>query len=147
MLTALSACTTHLGMDIGDEDLELRDVIGAARSRWGLPAIAVLVARGCETLSQAASGVRMVGDAQEVGVGVPWHIGSCTKAMAATLTAIFIERGHASWESRLGDIFPERAGQMHRDAAGIERQRAQVLRPRLPARPRREPRSVCEVRT
>ncbi|MGZ3744221.1 MAG: serine hydrolase domain-containing protein, partial [Pseudobdellovibrionaceae bacterium] len=36
-----------------------------------------------------------------------YHLGSDTKSMTATLTAIFIDAGKLSWTSTLGDLFPE----------------------------------------
>ncbi|MGB0953352.1 MAG: serine hydrolase domain-containing protein [Planctomycetota bacterium] len=44
-----------------------------------------------------------------------FHLGSCTKAMTATLAATFIEEGKLSWDSTLVDVFPELEEGMHAD--------------------------------
>ncbi len=36
-----------------------------------------------------------------------FHLGSCTKAMTATLAAILIEEGIFGWDSKLVDLMPE----------------------------------------
>jgi CubicO group peptidase (beta-lactamase class C family) len=36
-----------------------------------------------------------------------FHIGSCTKSMTATLTAMLIEEGKLRWDTTIADVFPE----------------------------------------
>jgi CubicO group peptidase (beta-lactamase class C family) len=43
-----------------------------------------------------------------------WHIGSCTKAMTATVFGRLVDRGLIGFETPLGDVLPERADQMTR---------------------------------
>lgn len=36
-----------------------------------------------------------------------WHLGSCTKAMTATLCALLVQDGKLKWESSIGEVFVE----------------------------------------
>lgn len=71
----------------------------------GVPALgaAVVSARGLEALG--AVGLRSwTGDA-DVTVDDRWHLGSCTKALTATLVARLVERGALGWETTVGSVF------------------------------------------
>jgi len=41
-----------------------------------------------------------------------WHLGSCTKALTATLFARLVDRGRVTFETSLGDVLPDMAMQM-----------------------------------
>ena len=41
-----------------------------------------------------------------------FHIGSCTKSMTATLTAMLIEEGKLRWDTTIAEVFPELKGKM-----------------------------------
>lgn len=53
-----------------------------------------------------ASGVRKVGFETQVSSQDKFHLGSCTKAMTATLVAILIEEGKLSWTTTMKELFP-----------------------------------------
>ena len=81
--------------------------------QYGLPAIsAALVERG-ELAAIGASGVRRVGSDVAVTTDDRWYLGSCTKAMTATLVARLVQRGELEWDTTLAQVFPERAEAMH----------------------------------
>src|SRR4051812_39196375 len=65
----------------------------------------------------ASVGVRKVGSAAGFGAGDVIHLGSCTKAMTATMIGTLVEQGALSWTSTLGDIFPDQ--EMHPDVRTI----------------------------
>ena len=44
--------------------------------------------------------------------GDVFHIGSCTKSMTATLTAILIDEGKLRWDTTIAEVFPELKGKM-----------------------------------
>lgn len=76
------------------------------RNRYKLPGLVGMV------MSNGSSAFVEVGVSID-GQSVPmkhtqlFHLGSCTKAMTATLLAIFIQRGAFMWETTLGTLFPE----------------------------------------
>lgn len=52
-------------------------------------------------------GVRKMGSDVLITPNDKFHLGSCTKAMTATLVAIFIEEGKLDWKTTLKDIFSD----------------------------------------
>jgi CubicO group peptidase (beta-lactamase class C family) len=53
------------------------------------------------------AGIRKAGDPSEMTSEDRCHLGSCTKAMTATLLAIFVDRGQFSWDSTLSSLIPD----------------------------------------
>ncbi|MFN0131179.1 MAG: serine hydrolase domain-containing protein [Phycisphaerales bacterium] len=80
--------------------------IEAIREKRKLPALAVVVMDGTRVALSAATGVRATGSSQRVTIDDQWHLGSCTKAMTATLAARLVERGKITWEMKVVDLFP-----------------------------------------
>lgn len=84
-----------------------------------VPALAGAVVRAEGPIRVGAVGVRQAGRKEQVTADDRFHIGSCTKAMTATLCARLIEQGKLSWTTTLGDAFPDLAGKMHKDYRGV----------------------------
>jgi CubicO group peptidase (beta-lactamase class C family) len=76
-----------------------------------LPSLAAALVKGNEIVSTGAVGVRKLGEPDKVTVDDKYHLGSCTKTMTATLTAILIEEGLLTWETTIGDVLSP----VHRD--------------------------------
>jgi CubicO group peptidase (beta-lactamase class C family) len=79
------------------------------RDAHHLPALAGAVVQGRETMGIAAVGSRALGAPDAVTVDDPWHLGSCTKAMTATLIGRLVERGLLRWETTLAEVYPDLA--------------------------------------
>lgn len=81
------------------------------RARHGLPALggAIVRADGRDgaRVVVGVTGVRAEGSTAAVTTDDPWHLGSCTKAMTATLVALEVERGTLAWRTTLATVFPE----------------------------------------
>lgn len=79
--------------------------LDAIRIKHGLPALSrALVFDG--HVEVESSGVRKAGDAAPVERGDRFHLGSCTKAMTATVAAIFVERKALRWDEPLTELLP-----------------------------------------
>src|SRR5688500_10943498 len=52
-------------------------------------------------------GMRKVNEEMEIKVSDRFHLGSCTKAMNATLAALLVEQNYLRWDSPLKDLLPE----------------------------------------
>ncbi|HXS99062.1 MAG TPA: serine hydrolase domain-containing protein [Elusimicrobiota bacterium] len=76
------------------------------REKHGLPGMARARLQDGK-LSVEVSGVRRFGEPASVRPGDQWHLGSCTKAMTATLVALFAERGLLRWNETLPELFPQ----------------------------------------
>lgn len=72
-----------------------------------IPAMSVLLLRDGKVVEQLEAGVRSVGSDAPVTPDDRWHLGSCTKAMTALLAAVSVDRGEISWETTIGESFPE----------------------------------------
>ncbi len=117
---------------------DLRELLAPIRARHGVPALGAAVLVDGELAALGVDGVRRVGDAAKVTADDRWHLGSCTKAMTATLLARFVERGALQWTATVADTLPDLAGKLHADARAITV--AQLLQHRagLPGGPPRD---------
>jgi CubicO group peptidase (beta-lactamase class C family) len=76
------------------------------------PSLSALVFDADSVLAQGAIGVRVAGENDLVTRDDRYHLGSCTKAMTATLAARMVEAGEFSWDTTLAEGFPDLAGTM-----------------------------------
>jgi CubicO group peptidase (beta-lactamase class C family) len=89
------------------------------RQRYGLPAMAAAVILDGRTIVWDATGVRKAGSDVKVTPNDKFHIGSCTKAMTATLIAMLVERGKLRWDITLSSALPDMADEMHPDYRNV----------------------------
>src|SRR6185312_14946076 len=83
-----------------------QDALNTIRENFHLPELGVLVLHD-GVIRQSVSGVRKWGDPTPGQVTDRFHLGSCTKAMTATVLALFVERGQLRWNATLAELFPE----------------------------------------
>lgn len=93
--------------------LELQDALEHLIKRHDIPGMAVVVIDGERIIESAAVGVRVRGSEERVTFEDAWHLGSCTKAMTATLAARLVEQGHIRWDSTIVELVPEMSVKMH----------------------------------
>jgi CubicO group peptidase (beta-lactamase class C family) len=115
LLTAgvLIASNTTVSNDAPNQSLE------TIRKKYDLPALAVVVVKDGQICDRIAVGVRKWGDATPVTTNDVFHIGSCTKSMTATLTAMLIEEGKLNWNTTIADVFPELKGKMDKQYEAV----------------------------
>ncbi len=77
------------------------------RKKHDLPALAAVVVKDGKICDRVAVGVRKWGDPTPITTNDIFHIGSCTKSMTATITAMFIEEGKLNWDTTIANVFPE----------------------------------------
>ncbi len=89
---------------------DVASLLGPIREQDKVPALAgaIVTLDGLEALG--ALGVRASGHEEKVQPSDRFHLGSCTKAMTATLIGILVEQGKLSWDLKLGEAFPELTG-------------------------------------
>lgn len=83
-----------------------------------LPALAAVVLRGGELVAAGAVGVRKAGAPTRVTLADSFHLGSCTKAMTATLAGSLVDEGKLAWDTTLAAAFPDLAASMHTGLRG-----------------------------
>ncbi len=71
----------------------------------GAPSVAAAVVDSEGLLASGVSGKQRSDDGAELEASARYHLGSCGKAMTATLVAILVQQGAMSWHSTLDAIF------------------------------------------
>jgi CubicO group peptidase (beta-lactamase class C family) len=90
----------------GEEPADLSDVLRPIRERFDVPAMwgAVLVGDGLAGIG--VDGVRRRGSPDRATTADRVHLGSCTKAMTATLAATLVSDRTLSWDATVPAAFP-----------------------------------------
>ncbi len=94
---------------------ELRDLgptLAEIRARHEVPALGAAVLRDGQLVGLGVAGVRALGHPTPVQPDDRWHLGSCTKAMTATLLARLVERQKLAFDQRLPDLLPAQKERM-----------------------------------
>ncbi len=136
---AWNQSTQHLELEMTREGVgpeNLNDLLEPIRQKYELPALAGGIVHAGELIGLGAVGVRRVGSPERVTVQDRWRLFSCSKAMTATLIALLVEEGVLSWQTTIGEAFPDLLGTI--DAAWQAVTVEQLLAhrsslPRLPA--------------
>jgi CubicO group peptidase (beta-lactamase class C family) len=98
------------GDGAGPKDAPPRDVsalLAPILGKHGIPGMAGAIVDGERVSALGASGVREAGKDAMVTTADRWHLGSCTKAMTATLCAMLVEEGKLRWDSTVGEAFKD----------------------------------------
>jgi CubicO group peptidase (beta-lactamase class C family) len=95
---------------------DVRDLsaqIAPFRARYKLQGMAAMVVSSEGVLAKGADGVRKKGDATPITADDKFHMGSCTKAMTATVIAMLVEEGLLSWDASVGEFFADKVEGAH----------------------------------
>ncbi len=104
---------------VASDSTDVSGKLEAVRAGADLPALGGAIVT-CDGLEGAwVTGVRAAGHDERVVIDDCWNLGSCTKAMTATLVALLIERGDLAWETKLPALLPELAGSIHEGYADV----------------------------
>ncbi len=90
----------------------LATLLDSLRYALDLPALAGAIVTGDGLLDAQAVGCRRYGGAANITVDDQFHLGSCGKAITATLLGVLVDEGRVSWTSTLPELFPEYANSM-----------------------------------
>jgi len=129
---ALAAATPDSGTAAGS-DAELAARLEAIRARADVPG---LIAGWVELEGEAilaSCGQRERGQGERLELEDRVHIGSCGKAMTATLCALLVERGALRWDTPLANALPELGERVHAGWAGADLEHALAHRAGAPA--------------
>ena len=94
------------------EPREVSALLAPIRERHDVPALAGAIVEGSSIVALGADGVRERGREARVTAHDLFHLGSCTKAMTATLIARLVEAKALRWESTVGGVFTDLAPRM-----------------------------------
>ena len=107
---AWNQSTQHLEMERVQERIEpevMNALLEPIRDKHEVPALTGSIIHAGEMVGLGAVGGRRLGSPEHVTIQDRWHLGSCTKAMTATLIATLVEEGILSWQTTIGDVFPD----------------------------------------
>ncbi len=100
-----------------------------------VPALGAAVLVDGKLAALGASGVRRAGHENPVTTDDLWHLGSCTKAMTATLLATFVDQDALAWNATVAATLPDLAEAMHADSKVITVRQLLAHRAGLPGGP------------
>ena len=86
---------------------DLNTIVGKARNKFNVPAIAVVITNADSILSAEIQGTRVAGTDNPVTYNDYFHIGSCSKSVLAVMAGRLIESGKINWNSKFFDVYPE----------------------------------------
>ncbi len=92
---------------------KLQDALDAAVAQEQIPGMIAAISSSEGIVAIASAGLRKTGSKERLQPTDTVHLGSCTKAMTASLMASFVAEGKLTWDSRLVDYLPELKGQVH----------------------------------
>ncbi|MEE2971667.1 MAG: serine hydrolase domain-containing protein, partial [Planctomycetota bacterium] len=126
---------------------DLTSRLDAIRTQADLPALGIAAIEDGDVVLLEAVGVRSREDPAVVTVDDRWHLGSCGKALAATVVARLIARGTLEWTTTVGDVFGGEIAGL--DPAWRDATIAQLLRHRggLPEDRAPDPATFAALRT
>ena len=87
--------------------------------KYDLPGLGAAVVTDQSLLVLATTGVRKKRDNTPVTDEDLWHLGSCGKAMTATMIARLVKAGKMRFDQTLGETFPEHAADMRDEMKSI----------------------------
>ncbi|NOX98289.1 MAG: beta-lactamase family protein [Verrucomicrobia bacterium] len=93
----------------------IREALVNVVNREKLPGMIAAIANADGVMAIGSAGVRKEGSNVAITDSDLFHIGSCTKAMTATLLAQFVDEGVITWDTTLIDVFPEYRIKIHPD--------------------------------
>ena len=114
---------------------EVGEMLASIRKKHDVPALGVAVIVDGKLAALGVDGIRRHGHPEKVTPDDLWHLGSCTKAMTATLLASQVEAGEVSWSTTVAEGLPDLAPKMHDDAKSITVQELLQHRAGLPGGP------------
>jgi CubicO group peptidase (beta-lactamase class C family) len=95
------------------EDRRVSEVLAPVRDEHHLPGLIGAILVGNRLAAIGAVGIRKIGSPEPIRVTDQIHVGSCTKAMTATVIGMLVEQGKLSWGSTIREVFPDLADRVH----------------------------------
>jgi CubicO group peptidase (beta-lactamase class C family) len=110
-LLTFGGCAPHndWAKQPGAGNPEIQAILREVSCRHKIVGLGAGIVRSAGDPDLAVVGWSKAGSETPVGLNDLWHIGSCTKAMTATLAAKLVEEGKLHWHITLAEVFPELA--------------------------------------
>ena len=135
LLAMVLNLSTWGAVEAANAPLDTARQLETIRKKFDFPALAVVVVKDGRICDRAAVGVRKQGDPTLITTNDLFHIGSCTKSMTATLTAMLIENGRLRWNTTLSEVFPELRDRMRTEYRDVTVEQLLTHRGGVPTEP------------
>lgn len=112
-LTLAAALAILAAMTPAEEPASIHDILEPIRTQYDLPALGACVIKNGDVTALGVVGVRKYGSDIAATDNDCFHLGSCTKAMTATLVGMLIDEDKLRWDTTLAETFPNLANSMH----------------------------------
>jgi CubicO group peptidase (beta-lactamase class C family) len=110
--TATAAAPVHA-------DARVSRILAPVRDEHHLPGLIGAILKGKRLAAIGALGIRKIGSSEPILVTDQVHLGSCTKAMTATMIGTLIDAGKLSFGTTISQVFPEAAPGLHPDFQSV----------------------------
>jgi CubicO group peptidase (beta-lactamase class C family) len=97
----------------GSADQNIQAVLERTIAQHDIPAIVAITLQGGEIVEAGVAGVRVRGGDAAATLNDYWHLGSCTKAMTASMAARLVEQDTIDWDSTISTVLPDLVDGMH----------------------------------
>ncbi len=102
-----------------DADAQIAAILTAELKASNLPALSAAVVKDGRLVGSAAVGVRKMKDPTQVTLDDPFHLGTCTKAITATLIGRLVDQGKLTWDTTIADALGREIAGIHPDLAVV----------------------------
>lgn len=99
--------------------LDLEPILEPIRAVFRVPGLGAALVRDGRLDAIGVAGIRRVGSDQPLTIDDPFHLGSCGKAVTATVAAALVDRGAVEWDRTIGGAFPQLAPAAREDYLGV----------------------------
>src|SRR5262245_15271752 len=107
IITTVLLSTTQPATPPQTGNSDVSALIEPIRQSHHLPSLGAAIITENGLVASGVTGVRKVDATVSVTIDDLWHLGSDTKAMTAVVIATLVERGKLTWDTTIGDVFPE----------------------------------------
>jgi CubicO group peptidase (beta-lactamase class C family) len=114
-------------------DKAVNELLAPVREKYKIPGLIGAFVKGDKVVAIGAVGVRKSGSAEPMTVNDKMHLGSCTKAMTATVIASLVEEKKLAWDTTLGQAFSDKKDKIHPDYRDVTLTQLLTHRAGLPA--------------
>jgi CubicO group peptidase (beta-lactamase class C family) len=141
VLLVLDGCVpqNNWALQPGAGDPEIQAILHEVSCRHKIVGMGAGIVRPTGKPDIAVVGWNKAGDETPIGLNDLWHLGSCSKAMTATLAAKLVEEGKLHWHTTLGEVFPGIAHELDPVKSGITLEELLSHRSGLPLNPLKWP--------
>lgn len=96
---------------------DVSELLGPIIQKNKVPGLVAVLVEGDTIKLHGAVGIRTRGSDAKITINDQFHLGSCTKAMTATLCAMLVEDGSLRWDMTIGEVFVDEVAADGIDAA------------------------------